>query len=467
MTTPTAATTAPLTIDLRNLRHDVLGPQGLDWEQELATHAPALAAARDALLARREIEAEMLGWLALPGDQALLDGVRELESALRGRFSDLVVLGIGGSSLGGLTLLSALQHPYRLLQKDGHGCRVHFVENVDGDVISGLLEVLDPQRTLINVISKSGTTTETMAAYLACKAWLQAALGEGYAQHIVATTDPAKGVLRPMAERYGYRTLSVPPSVGGRFSVLAAVGLFPAAMGGLDVAALLAGAEAANQDFAGPVEHNPTMQYALANMVYAARGKNMTVMMPYSTRLRFLSDWFAQLWAESLGKRVNLKGEVVNTGTTPIKTIGTTDQHSQVQLYAEGPNDKLFTFVRLTSDQHNTMIPNAEPNEPDMNYLDGKSFQRLLNAEQAATASALRSFEKPNMTLIMPKLDAYHLGYLLQTLMLATAVVGEIWGINTFDQPGVELGKRNTYALMGRPGFEGLAAELAALGVKA
>jgi glucose-6-phosphate isomerase len=451
-----------LVVDARNLRHDVLGPQGLDWPQALLDHAPALEAARAGLLARQAQPAAMLGWLGLPEDAELLAAVTSLAAELAaGPWRDLVVLGIGGSSLGGL----ALAHPYRHLQAQGQGLRVHVLDNVDGDVISGLLAVLDPATTLVNVISKSGTTTETMAAYLACKAWLHAGVGEGYNRQIIATTDPAKGVLRPMAERYGYPTLPVPPSVGGRFSVFSAVGLLPAALAGIDVAELLAGANTANRDFAEPVAENPAMHYALANILYAQRGKTMTVLMPYSTRLRFLADWFAQLWAESLGKRVNMAGEVVHSGTTPIKTIGTTDQHSQVQLYAEGPNDKLFGFVRLASDDHATTIPNAEPGEPDMNYLGDKRFLHLLNAEQAATASALRSFERPNLTLVMPRLDAYHLGYLMQTLMLATAVVGEVWGINTFDQPGVELGKQNTYALMGRPGFEALAEALAAQGV--
>ncbi len=458
-------------IDFSNLSNDRIGNEGVNWNEEQTRNATQLEAARDALLQRRDQQDAWLGWLNLPEltrpeSASIHKAVKDLAAQLQGQFDDVVVLGIGGSSLGGITLSTALQHPFRALQKNGVGARLHFVDNVDGDVLAGLMEVLDPKRTLVNVISKSGTTTETMAAYLAFKDWLIKFVGEAWPKHIVATTDPTRGVLRPMATRYGLAALPVPQNVGGRFSVFCPVGTFPAAMAGIDVDALLRGAARANAEFAQPTAQNPALQFALANILFAARGKSMTVMMPYSTRLRFLSDWFAQLWAESLGKRVNKKNEVVHTGTTPIKTTGTTDQHSQVQLYTEGPNDKLFTFVRLENSDHKLTMPNSEPTEPDMNYLAGQEFQRLMNAEQAATANALRVAGRPNLTWTLPKLNAENLAYLMQHLMLATAVVGEIWGIDTFDQPGVEAGKKFTYALMGRSGFEDLAAELRAAGVE-
>lgn len=453
----------------RNLTATALGPEGLDWPAETAAWTQRLQAARDAILERRRSDpAAPLGWLDLPNDQALLARVEALAAGLRGRFDELVVLGIGGSSLGTLTVLTALQHPARQLQgARGAGLRVHLVDNVDGDFLAGLLEALDPERTLVNVISKSGTTTETMSAYLLCKAWLRDRVGDAYPGHIVATTDPEKGVLRPLAAREGYATLPVPPDVGGRFSVLSPVGTLPAILGGVDARGLMAGARRANERFARPAAENPALLYALANVLFAERDKNMTVLMPYSTRLRFLADWFAQLWAESLGKRLDRQGREVHAGTTPIKAVGTTDQHSQVQLYAEGPNDKLFAFVRIEQPDRRVEIPNAEPDEPDMSYLAGKSFHELLNAEQAATAQALRAAGRPNLTWILERLDAENLGDLMQTLMLATAVTGELWDIDAFDQPGVELGKQYTYALMGRPGFDDLARELREAGVEA
>ena len=452
--------------DLRNVTQDRLGAEGVDWPSELSALLPRLIAGRDALLGRKDDPGQALGWIDLPTRQDLWLSTKELAARYSG-YQDLVVLGIGGSSLGGLTLTSALQHPQRSLQTAGIGLRVHFVDNVDGDVISGLLETLDPAGTVINVISKSGATTETMAAYMIFKQWLQNALGKDYAEHIVATTDPEKGVLRPMSTKYGFATLPVPANVGGRFSVLSPVGTFPAALAGLDVPALLRGAEKANATFLGDPEKSDAALFAAVNCVFAGRGKSMTVFMPYSTRLRFLSDWFAQLWAESLGKRVNAAGQVVHSGTTPVKAVGATDQHSQVQLYTEGPNDKLFTFVRVQQPGAVTLIPNVEPDEPDMNYLAGRSFHDLLNAEQAATANALRQNGRPNLTYVMPSVSAEALGELLQTLMLATALEGELLGINAFDQPGVELGKVYTYALMGRPGFEQQARELRDAGVEA
>ncbi|MFN8509932.1 MAG: glucose-6-phosphate isomerase [Deinococcaceae bacterium] len=441
-------------LNTKYITQQILGAEGIDWTQAQSDYKTVVEEAAAQLSERQKNAEEPLGWMSLPSNVSLLKQIESVAHVEEGRFSDLIVLGIGGSSLGALTLLSALQHPYHGLKKKRHGIRVHFIDNVDGDIIHGLLEVLDPRHTLVNVISKSGTTTETMAAYLVCKQWLQTSLGSNYCKHIVATTDPHKGVLRPLAEKSGYATLPVPANVGGRFSVFSPVGLFPALLGGLDIRGLLAGAAKAQSGFLKPIEHNVHLQSALLLYLFARRGKSMVVFMPYSSRLRFLADWFVQLWAESLGKAVDRKGTVVHTGTTPIKALGATDQHSQVQLYREGPNDKLTYFIRVERSQKSLVIPNAEPDQSDMNYLAGKSFSELMNAEQMATAYALAEAGRPSLTWTMPKLDSHELGYLMQSLMLQTAVVGELLDINAFDQPGVELGKVLTYGLMGRPGYE-------------
>lgn len=452
-------------LNLANIAGKALQDNGLDWDALLSSSSAKLEAARDTLLARQaQGNDPYLGWMTLPQGEVVPE-IEALSAQLAGRFDDLIVLGIGGSSLGGLTLTTALQHPYHNLKPDRSGVRVHFVDNVDGDVIAGLLEVLDPARTLVNVISKSGTTTETMSAYLSCKAWLQAALGDGYKERIIATTDPEKGILRPLAAREGYPTLPVPPDVGGRYSVFSAVGLLPAKLGGLDVAALLRGAARAQEEFKAPAAQNEILQSALINHAFSEKGRNILVFMPYSTRLRSLSDWFAQLWAESLGKNRLKDGRPAHTGTTPVKAVGTTDQHSQVQLYREGPHDKLTVFVRVKNSDRNTLIPNAEPGEPEMNYLADAPYQKLMNAEQTATAYALADAGQPNYTIEIERVDAEQLGHLMQFLMLQTAVVGELLDINTFDQPGVELGKVLTYALMGRPGFDQQRQELKDKGV--
>lgn len=455
-----------LTADFTNTDSSVLGLRGIDLAREAGAWGPRLEALVTELLQRSADPAAMLGWLKLPEDRELVASVKEIAASLPAGLSDLVVLGIGGSSLGALAVTSALQHPYRLLQKDGTGLRVHFVDNVDSDQVRGLLDVLDPASTVVNVISKSGTTAETMAAYMLFRSWLQARLGEGYAGHVVATTDPESGILRPLAEQRGYRLLSVPPSVGGRFSVLSAVGLLPIALAGIDVDELLAGAADANGLVQQPYAENPVLQAALIQYLSYRRGRTISVLMPYSSRLRYLTDWFVQLWAESLGKAVDRHGSRVNEGSTPLGAIGATDQHSQVQLFNEGPDNKLVAFVRVEEPDARLVIPAPEPAIAELDYLAGRRFDQLLGAEQAATAHALLKHGKPNYTLSIPGLDARNLGLLLQFLMWQTAVMGELTGINTYDQPGVELGKVYTYALMGRDGFDEERSELKAAGIR-
>ncbi|MEX2542535.1 MAG: glucose-6-phosphate isomerase [Trueperaceae bacterium] len=458
-------------IDLSNVSAERLGvTHGLELEREFRAWAPRLEQAVAGLWERRSRPEEMLGWLDSPydrhGPEAISEYARALLNGGADSPTDLVVLGIGGSSLGAMTVVSALQHPYRGIQESGSGLRVHFVDNVDPDAIAGLMEVLDPRRTLVNVISKSGTTAETMAAYLAFRQWLEQAVAESSADWIVATTDPQSGILRPLADRRGYRTFTVPPSVGGRFSVLSAVGLLPVALAGLDIHALLEGAARANETARLPLAENPILQATLAQFLAYRRGKPISVLMPYSSRLRNLGGWFVQLWAESLGKAESRSGSRVHEGSTPLAALGATDQHSQVQLFNEGPNNKLVAFVRLERFDVETAIPDAEPGLDELDYLAGQSFNRLINAEQAATAFALAQNDRPNYTLALPELNAASLGELLQFLMWQTAVMGELTDIDTYDQPGVELGKTYTYALMGRDGFDEARALLRRNGVE-
>ena len=456
-------------IDATNMQSTRIGPaQGLELDEEFAAHADGLDRAAEALLGRRGSDAAMVGWIDLPdaANEEIERIVRYANDA-RERFRDVVVLGIGGSSLGAAAVVAALQHPSRALQgAEGEGLRLHFVDNVDPDVIHGLLEVLDPATTLVNVISKSGTTAETMAGYLAFEAWLRDALGDTFTDNVVATTDPAAGILRPLAERDGIEAFGVPPSVGGRYSVLSPVGLLPIALAGIDVRALLAGAARANEAAGRPLASSLPKKAALLQELAARRGATISVLMPYATRLRRLSDWFVQLWAESLGKARDLNGSRLHAGTTPLPAVGTTDQHSQVQLFNEGPFDKLVAFVRIDAFEHDLRIPAPRAGLDELGYLGGRGFAELMNAEQAATAHALAAHGRPNYTLRVPRLDATHLGELMQTLMWQTALVGERWGIDAFDQPGVELGKVYTYALMGREGYDETRRELADAGAK-
>lgn len=443
-----------LRLDLNNLFSERIGEYGIDWAAEFASQARNLEAARDALWGRKSDPAEFLGWIDVPEDTETVRQVLRYREA-NAWVEDLVVLGIGGSALGAQAVGTALGNS---------SVRLHFVDNVEPEPIIGLLRTLEPYKTLVNVISKSGSTAETMAAFLVFRQWLELGTAD-WKKHVIVTTGPAKGILRPYVQAEGLTAFEVPPSVGGRFSVTCPVGTLPLAFVGIDLENLMAGARKSNEQAKGALEKNLPAQTALVNHLFSRKGMNIAVFMPYSSRLRFLPDWFVQLHDESLGKMLNRQGKEVRTGTTAVRAIGTTDQHAQVQLFREGPHDKLTTFVRLLNPSENLEIPVVKGLE-GLDYLFGRSFFELLEAEAKATAHALAKAGQPNYTITLEKLDAYNLGWLLQHLMWQTAFLGELWNINAFDQPGVELGKEYTYALMGRKGWEKLAEELRAEGVE-
>lgn len=445
-----------LQVDFSNLDASRIGPdQGVEWSRELEAAAPRLEAARDALWERAGDPAAMLGWVHLPEATDVLRSVQRFALAQEG-VTDVLVLGIGGSALGAKALNAAL---------GGSGARLHFVDNVEPEPVAALLDRLDPAATLVNVISKSGTTAETMAAFLIALDWLRRAMGPRWKDRVVVTTDPERGVLRPYAERHGLVAFEIPPDVGGRFSVFSPVGLLPLALAGVDVAGLLAGARMAGALARADAAGNLPAQTALAQYLAWRKGQRISVLMPYSTRLALLPAWFVQLHAESLGKAYDRSGSRVHVGPTPLAAVGATDQHAQVQLFREGPFDKLVVFVRHQQADRDLTLP-AEEGLEELGYLFGKSLFQLLRAEAAATAHALAEARRPNYTIVLEQVDAYHLGWLLQHLMWQTAFLGELFDVNAFDQPGVELGKRYTYALLGRPGYEELAAELARAGVE-
>ena len=382
----------------------------------------------------------------------------------------VLVLGIGGSALGTKALLHALRRPaWNEWDDEGREFypRVTVLENVDPTTVAAALARIDPRRVLVNVISKSGGTAETMAQYLVVRAWLEAALGEAAHRHLVFTTDPARGALRELANREGIATLDVPPAVGGRFSVLSPVGLLPAALSGIDIAALLAGARrAVGRAGSDDLLRNPAALYpALHWAADSDLGARIHVLMPYTDRLRELAEWFRQLWAESLGKRVDREGRTVHVGPTPVAAVGATDQHSQVQLFMEGPFDKVITFVRLERFAEDLPIPGpdavtpgaAGDLPPDLAYLPGHTLGELLNAEYEATSAALAEMGRMSCTLRLPELTAETMGEVVMFFQLATGYAGAWYGIDPFDQPGVELGKRLTYAAMGRPGYQSTA----------
>jgi len=379
-------------------------------------------------------------------------------------FDSFVNVGIGGSALGAQALVTALCHPYHnfLPQRAGNGMRMFFADNIDPDQCAGLFEVLSPEKTVFNVITKSGSTAETMGTFLVLREFLIKAVGDSWRDHVVVTTDVAKGDLRAIADTEGLATFVVPDGVGGRFSVLTPVGLLPAACAGIDIGALLIGAAAMDRRLESvSVMENPAYMFAMCHyLLDHEQGKRISVMMPYSSRLYGCADWYRQLWAESLGKKHDLAGDVVNVGPTPVKALGVTDQHSQVQLYVEGPYDKVFTILAVSGVNNPLPMKAAYPGTSSLDYLGGRTMAELMKAERDGTVYALTAHNRPNMTITFPSVAPEHVAAFMYAFEVAIVFTGGLYNINPLDQPGVEAGKKAAFALMGRPGYEERAAEI-------
>ena len=400
-----------------------------------------------------------LGFLDLPDDHPLHRRTLDYVARARRRtgddaLTDVVVLGIGGSALGPIALRSALRPPqWNLLDDAGRSGnpRLHVLDNVDPANVTALLARLDLRKSLFVVTSKSGGTAETMAQYLVVRARLVSVLGAVAAsERLVFVTDPEKGALRAIARAEGIAALEIPSNVGGRFSVLSPVGILPAALMGIDTAELLDGAaEMRTRCASGHLERNVAGTFAaLQYLADTKHGRHVQVLMPYSDALRDMADWFVQLWAESLGK--HRTKDDAGGGPTPLAAVGATDQHSQVQLFMEGPADKTVTFIGVEEVQGDVEIPALHHDIPELAYLGGHWLGELLDIERRATAGALARRGRPNMTMMMDRVGAFQVGELLMLLELATAYAGQLYEVNAFDQPGVELGKQFTYAMLGR-----------------
>ena len=448
-----------LKLNIKNTDSKIIGEaNGLNLEEEFNNYQQKISDIIKSLNQRKDKPGQWLQWMNLGYNEETVWYVKEFASMVEGRFDNILVLGIGGSALGGLAVTEALLKPYWNLltpeQRNGFP-RIFFLDNIDPDAMNGLLDILDLKKTLVNVITKSGSTAETMSQYMIIKDRLERELGDNYRRNIVATTDKKVGVLRQLADQEGYKTFVVPDDVGGRFSVFSAVGLVPFALVGLDIDQIMNGIK--DMDLAlknTNIHQNIAAQGALVQYLLDTRkGKNISVMMPYSSRLKYVSDWFVQLWAESLGKEFNNNGERINNGPTPLKALGATDQHSQIQLYNEGPNNKVITFIRVENFDTTLEIPKILE-YTGIGYLGGKTINDLINAEADSTRVALADYSRPTMTISLERIDEYNIAQLLYMLEVQTAIAGELYNIDTFSQPGVEQAKNYTYALMGRAGYE-------------
>lgn len=434
-------------LDLNGVLAAAVGADGIG-PQELEDLGPRLQRIRADLITRRT--AGELGFADLPLRREDLKKVVETAAAVRAEFDTLIVLGIGGSALGARALTTGLTGP-------GEPFRVLVADSIDPDAFAGLLSQLDVKRTLFNVISKSGETPETMAQFLVVREHLLRELGAvDYRRHLLVTTDATEGAMRQIVHDEGFRDLTIPAGVSGRFSVLSSVGLFPAAAAGIDVEELLAGAAHmdARSRAAESAMADPSLVLGGVLWLLGARRKSIVVTMPYSERLVATADWFCQLWAESLGKELDREGRPVEWGQTPVRAVGTADQHSQLQLWVEGPRDKVVLFLRVEDHVTTADIPAAYQDLESVGYLGGRELGELLNAEQRATELALGKRGRPSLTLGLPAVNAFTLGQILYLFEWATLAAADLIGVDAFGQPGVEEGKRLAYGLMGRGGFE-------------
>jgi len=447
--------------DYNHMMASVIGAEHGVTDEELAVMSGVVSSYH------KEIEAERgagrMGFMDLPYQTETVVRIEEYAEANARRYENFVVLGIGGSALGATAVHTALNHPfYNLLSRDERRApRLFVVDNVDPVVFAKLLETIDPAKTLFNVITKSGKTAETVSQFLVVYDVIVRRLGLPAAEHIVATTevqnDAGDNDLRTIVDREGLASFEVPTNVGGRFSVLSAVGLLPAAMTGIDVRRLLDGAACMDdRTRAGDLANNAAYAAAALQRVLDARGMSISVMMPYASQLRDVADWFRQLWAESLGKKSGIDGEIVHAGPTPVRALGVTDQHSQLQLYVEGPFDKIVTFIALDEFDEAVVMSPAFEELKHVGYLGGRTMNELIEAERLATQTVLADLGRPNATLWLPRLDAFSLGQLLYMLELQTAMAGKLLRVDPFNQPGVQEGKERTFALMGMEGHDAL-----------
>lgn len=431
-----------ITLDISNSFSDSIGPHGLDrniLEEQIAVLNGH----------NRDLAAAPCPFMKLPEIRFQFHEMKTIAETMKKKdIRNLVLLGIGGSALGTETIFNALLHPFHNYDEKVREKKPRYfiVDNIDPHKINAIVEIIRPEieKTLLVVISKSGETPETITQFMIFKELMKKG-GSDFQERIILITDKERGILNKIAKEDGYRTLNVPDGVGGRFSVLTPVGLFPAIVMDIDVNAIMDGAQTM-LDHIKDKTGMDNMALALAGILYGMdkQGKSIHVIMPYCERLSGFADWFRQLEGESFGKGGN--------GPTPTKSIGVTDQHSQLQLYVDGPKDKCVMFFYSAQDKR--LIPDSFPYLDDVAYLAGKDIQELFQAEFQGTALSLTDAGTPSFTFYVKEINAYTLGALFSLFEMVTLYLGVLYKVNAFDQPGVEQGKIYTKAIMGKKGLE-------------
>jgi glucose-6-phosphate isomerase len=437
----------------KNVMAEVIDEHGITGAQ-----MKALAKETEPCIERVNNKRKATPFRDLPTNAANIEQVNDVVGKVKAACENLVILGIGGSALGNIAVQTALKpSTYNLDSDRKAGPRVFVFDNVDPDQFVGFLDWLGDgiDRTVFNVISRSGRTTETVSQFMIIRKLLGGPKSDKYKSSVVVTTEyKDDNTLLEIARREKLHKLELTAGVGGRFSVLSAVGLFSAAMCDININSLLKGAADMDERVKNTkFRENPAAVNAAINYFFYNHGKRNSVMMPYSYHLKDMADWYRQLWAESLGKTKRVAGSQLHIGPTPIKALGVTDQHSQVQLYREGPNDKLFTFLQVEKFTRDKKIgPAPDCAVKKVGFLPGKKLSELLNNEKRATEYALLEDKRPCLTVLFEQVNEYTVGQFIYLFEVTTSIIGELFGINPYDQPAVELGKEATFALMGKHG---------------
>ncbi len=376
-----------------------------------------------------------------------VEEIKSIGEEIRKKYKNYVIVGIGGSDLGSRTIVNALENK--------SGVNILFIgSNTDPDELDSFFNNISLEDSVFNIISKSGETIEIIANFLYIESQIEKQMGKDKVEdHIIITTSEPKSTIRDLASEYNIQIIEGISNVGDRFSVLSIIGLLTVDIMGLNIDNMIKGAqEIDEQTNSLDPEYNDALAFSQLQYLYFSKmKKNISVLMPYSKRLERFGFWYRQLWAESLGKKLSLDNKEIYAGITPIASLGSTDQHSQIQLYNEGPNDKVITFIIPDHFDSNIKI---KTNLSEVSYLDNVSFEDIIKKERLATSISLMENSRTNGTIFIDRINENSLGELFFFFEMAVSYLGVMFNINTFNQPGVEKGKEYMYALLSKPGFE-------------
>lgn len=432
-----------LTINLKNTGKFISAEEIMAYAQQSVRHL-------DTLNSGTGPGNDFLGWISLPDD--ILRQIERIEKTAKNLMSvsdTTIVIGIGGSYLGARAVIEALSHSFAPLLKDKHHDIIFAGQNIGEDYLAELLELLEGRNYSIVVISKSGTTTEPAIAFRILRDHLEKKVGKTEAAgRIIAITDEKKGALRSLAETNGYETFVIPDNIGGRYSVLSPVGLLPVALSGINIRTLISGAKSM-EEITRKNKHavtNPSLIYAAVRNLIMQNGKPIEIMVGYTPKLHFFSEWWKQLYGESEGKD--------GKGIFPAAVDFTTDLHSMGQYIQDGQRILFETVISVKNPAKTLSIPLEKDDSDQLNYLAGKRLSEVNHNAELATTLAHNDGNVPVITINIPSLDEFYLGQLIYFFEMACAISGYMLDVNPFDQPGVEAYKKNMFALLNKPGFE-------------